>query len=206
MKAAKLKFDGDEIANKNKLATPFTGFQTAKGKSVKISDDALKAAKQKIDSDDITNTCKATTPFTGFQTAKGKSIKISDSALKAAKQRFDSDEVANNNKLATQFTGFQTAKGKSVKISDDALKAAKQRLDSDELTNNSNRQSTTQFTQSDEITSVDTLEKSKPTCKTNEEYCLKKPTLPWINQEEVQSGKSVIKSVITFLLFLFCEG
>ena len=108
--------------------------------------------------------------------------------------------------MATQFTGFQTAKGKSVKISDDALKAAKQRLDSDELTNNSNRQSTTPFTQSDEITSGDTLEKSKSTCETNEEYCLKKSNLPLINQEEVQSRKSVIKSGITFLLFLCCEG
>ena len=96
--------ESDKIDNNSKLTTPFTGFQTAKGKSVKISDSVLKAAKQKFDTDEIDNNSKSATPFTGFQTAKGKSVKISDSALKAAKLKFDGDEIANNNKLATLFT------------------------------------------------------------------------------------------------------
>ena len=84
-KAVKQKFDSDEIANKSKLTTP-TGFQTAKGDTVKISDEVLKTAKKKFESDGITNDIKLTTSFTGFQTAKGKLVKISEEALKAAKQ------------------------------------------------------------------------------------------------------------------------
>ena len=128
----------------NKLATPLTGFQTAKGKAVNISNEALKAAKKNFESDDIASNSKLTTPFTGFQTAKGKDVTISDEALKAAKKNFESDDIASNSKLTTPFTGFQTAKGKAVTISDEALKAAKKNFESDDIASNSKL--TTPFT------------------------------------------------------------
>ena len=107
--------------------------------------------------------------------------------MKAAKQRFDSDEIADNSKSTTPFTGFQTAKGGTVKISNEALKAAKQRFDSDEIANNNNKEATTPFTGFQRTKAVeisnDVLQNSKP----NEEYCLIKPMVPWVNHLESMS-------------------
>eukprot|EP00111_Clytia_hemisphaerica_P018528 TCONS_00054813-protein len=138
------------VAKDENRPAPFTGFQTAKGKSAIISESALEEVKRKFEDVEKTEHPKINintnikTPFVGFQTAEGKHVHISESALKAAKHKFESEDLNNN--ISTPFTGFKTAKGSVVKISESALKAAKQKFDSDEDNNKNNIPAKTPFT------------------------------------------------------------
>ncbi|XP_071846673.1 uncharacterized protein [Apostichopus japonicus] len=141
-----------------------SGFQTASGTKVKISQNALKKAKELM-SDDSLNVNENDKMFettaerklakldsnfkSGFQTASGTKVKISQNALKKAKELMSDDSltVSGNNKmfetsgerkletLDGNFTsGFQTASGTIVKISQNALKKAKELMSDDSLT------------------------------------------------------------------------
>ena len=146
LKTVEEKIELDDMAtHNNKVTTPFTGFQTAKGNSVQISEKALKAAREKFESDDTANNnSEVTTPFAGFQTAKGNSVQISEKALKAAREKIKLDDTANNiSKVTTPFTVFQTDKGNSVQISGKALKAAREKFESDDTANPNSKVTTT---------------------------------------------------------------
>jgi hypothetical protein len=105
--------------------TTFTGFMTAGGNKVDISEKARKEAKQKMNIDVINDLYK--TGFTGFMTAGGKNVDISEKALKEAQQKLNIDyEINEPNK--TSSMGFITAGGKNVNISEKAMKEAKNKM------------------------------------------------------------------------------
>ncbi|XP_023930390.1 uncharacterized protein LOC106166803, partial [Lingula anatina] len=128
----------------------FVGFQTASGKKVEVSDQALKQAKKlwehnEFDTESSENiTTKAlkkpgelSRSFQGFQTASGHKVCISESALKKAKELWMHFETQENsasvgsevdsveNKSQT-FHGFHTASGNRVEISESSLIKARE--------------------------------------------------------------------------------
>ncbi|XP_013410019.1 breast cancer type 2 susceptibility protein homolog [Lingula anatina] len=128
----------------------FVGFQTASGKKVEVSDQALKQAKKLWEHDEFDTesseniTTKAlkkpgelSRSFQGFQTASGHKVCISESALKKAKELWMHFETQENsasvgsevdsveNKSQT-LHGFHTASGNRVEISESSLKKARE--------------------------------------------------------------------------------
>ena len=88
----------------------FPGLQTASGKEVHISQQALAAVRQTQGSH--------AGSFPGLQTASGKEVHISQQALAAVRQTQGSHTGS--------FPGLQTASGKKVHISQQALAAVRQ--------------------------------------------------------------------------------
>ena len=128
-------FEGESGAHTIK----FAGFQTAAGKSLKPSEDALRKGgqiMQKIDSS-LEQSERKTGPnttgltaFSGFQTAAGKNVNLSKESLeKGAVIMQQIDKSLENNKgtnvshsrSTTGFSGFQTASGQSVNLSKESL-------------------------------------------------------------------------------------
>ncbi|XP_039286898.1 breast cancer type 2 susceptibility protein homolog [Nilaparvata lugens] len=131
----------------------FSGFSTARGKSIRVSEEALIKARTLLSEKENFDTNLTELPtderksilpseethsktntllhekesdeiaYCGFSTAKGKSIPVSDEALAKAKQLLH-EETSDEN----TFCGFSTAKGKSIPVSDKALSKAKQLL------------------------------------------------------------------------------
>ncbi|ELT89334.1 hypothetical protein CAPTEDRAFT_207208 [Capitella teleta] len=97
----------------------FGGFQTASGKNVTVSEEALVKARQSMD--DLPH---EVTGFGGFQTASGKDVTVSDEALVKARQSMD--DLLHEEK---GFGGFQTASGNSVTVSEEAPVIPKQRTE-----------------------------------------------------------------------------
>ena len=104
----------------------FSGFKTAGGSTIKISEEALNAAKKKISGLDAN---VEQVPFSGFKTAGGTSIKISDEALETAKKKFAGDMMSFADKDCKMTpTGFKTAGGTNIQISEEAINIARKKL------------------------------------------------------------------------------
>nr|XP_033322481.1 breast cancer type 2 susceptibility protein-like isoform X2 [Megalopta genalis] len=165
--------------DKHHISTAFKvskmqGFQTASGKNMNITEDALLKAKA-LFSDETFENCnndsllmeslqkkKDSTVYPmpklqGFQTASGKDMNITEEALLKAKALFSDEtfENCNNDSLLMEslqkkkdstvypmpkLQGFQTASGKDMNITEDALLKAKA-LFSDETFENCNNDS-----------------------------------------------------------------
>ncbi|ODN04083.1 Breast cancer type 2 susceptibility protein [Orchesella cincta] len=119
---AKPKVPPDNFENVKKASNVVTGFSTASGKKLFVSDKAVEAAKAKLTDDDPD--LAKTDP--GFSTAVRK-IAVED-ALKAAKAKLTDDDL----NLAKTVSGFSTASGIKIAVSEDALEAAKAKLTEDD--------------------------------------------------------------------------
>lgn len=126
------------------VALPSMGFQTASGKKVDISAEALANAQRLFNEPDysanIQEVMPTTYPIVGFQTASSKKVDISDTAIAHAQKLFEDDiscplshseippsetstkdtTIAANvipSLSIPPFVGFQTAAGQKVNIS-----------------------------------------------------------------------------------------
>ena len=114
-------------------STMFTGFQTAGGSVVNISDESIQKAKKFLsEGDDVvasSNVQSGKPSAFGFQTASGNKVDISKDALRKAQQFLNQDDMSHNesgNPSGTEsFTGFTTAAGGKVEVSEQSLKLAK---------------------------------------------------------------------------------
>lgn len=107
----------------------FSGFQTAKGEKIKVSETSLLKAEELFSE-------KKDEEFMGFQTASGKKFKVSDKSIEKAKLLFDDLSegelndvdpflVDRKENIAPISLGFGTASGKKIAISEEHLKKAK---------------------------------------------------------------------------------
>ena len=134
------------VQSPNKASTICTGFTTARGNKVSVSDKALKESRKIFDDTEINSIMSenaelcvqspnnASTICTGFTTAKGNKVSVSDKALKESRKIFDDTDnhsmISENVKsLGTICTGFTTAKGNKVSVSDKALKESRKIFD-----------------------------------------------------------------------------
>ena len=113
------------------------GFQTASGKALTISSEALKKAQslmhavgeQTIPSPGSV----ARVQVVGFQTASGKNLSVSSEALKKAQSLMDAlpeQTIPSPGSIpGVQVVGFQTASGKNLSVSSEALKKAQSLMD-----------------------------------------------------------------------------
>eukprot|EP00116_Pleurobrachia_bachei_P001761 sb/3462023/ len=97
-----------------------SGFSTASGKNVAVSETAL----NRIRSSQIPE--KPETSFGGFATASGKNVSVSDESLNHIRSsQLPSDNSIQLGKIGTlkpQTTGFSTASGKNVGVSESSLR------------------------------------------------------------------------------------
>ena len=118
--------------NQKDGAAGFSGFHTASGKKVDISEEALKRARTTMDQIDQDLQCvtrrgnqkDAGASFTGFQTASGKKVDISEEALKKARttmDQIDQDLCVSHENGDASLSGFHTAKGKKGEVSAEAV-------------------------------------------------------------------------------------
>ncbi|KAK7502556.1 hypothetical protein BaRGS_00006131, partial [Batillaria attramentaria] len=135
----------------SEISSRFCGFQTAAGKQVRVTDNALKHARTWFDTSsgpDCIENCgvavNTNTPESasfGFQTAGGGKVSVSRNALEHAKRLFHDDtespfrqecSVGQNGDLGNASApkpssfGFRTAGGGDVGVSNKALEHAKQ--------------------------------------------------------------------------------
>ena len=117
----------DDKLSKEENCTSFSGFRTASGKSVTLSNEALQKAvsiMKQIDKSPTKGNCapysKSTGGFSGFQTTSGISVKMSRGAMEKGamimqeiEKSFDESMVNGTSCQSgkTRFTGFQTAIG-----------------------------------------------------------------------------------------------
>ena len=102
-------------------------FQTASGKTVKISEDALNVAKKTLNELETNTEIPKISINSLFQTASGKSVSVSENALKEIKGKWTNADV-DFNIPTSQYprnSMFQTASGKSVSVSEKALRVAR---------------------------------------------------------------------------------
>ena len=134
------------VQSPNNASTICTGFTTARGNKVSVSDKAFKDSRKIFDDTEINSKAtenvklsgkspnKASTICTGFTTARGNKVLVSDKALKESRNIFDDTDnhsmISENVKsLGTICTGFTTAKGNKVSVSDKALKESRKIFD-----------------------------------------------------------------------------
>ncbi|KAF5278315.1 hypothetical protein FQR65_LT03584 [Abscondita terminalis] len=150
---------GDDLDNNSRLeeyhgsissksaCQKISGFSTASGKTIDISDKVWKNTKDFFSSElcDKSNTQLATT---GFACASGKNIDISEKAWTKTKNLFSDDLVCNSgpeefqslistNSALQKNSGFSTASGKTIDISEKVWNNTKDFFSS-ELCNKSN--------------------------------------------------------------------
>ena len=117
----------DDKLSKEENCTSFSGFRTASGKSVTLSNEALQKAvsiMKQIDKSPTKGNCapysKSTGGFSGFQTTSGISVKMSSGAMEKGAMIMQEIEKSFNESMVngtscqsgkTSFTGFQTAIG-----------------------------------------------------------------------------------------------
>lgn len=143
---------GGELGG-SKTTGGFQGFQSGRGKAVKISEASLEAARSMFeethteDGNENNNNevisfgnGEKKGGFVGFQTGRGKTVKASEKSLRAARSMFEDDSdpqtsmipFGNEEEKKGGFKGFQTGRGKSVAVSEKSLKAAKSMFDDDD--------------------------------------------------------------------------
>ncbi|XP_075228462.1 uncharacterized protein LOC142328580 [Lycorma delicatula] len=134
--------------NKIKDIGNFSGFSTASGKSVSVSEESLLKVKKLFaednDNSGFTDELKESTlhsgkgvnNFNGFSTAGGKSINVSKKSLTNARKLFEDiakdktsselkEQVHYRDEILNNFVGFSTTSGKSISLSKDALSEAR---------------------------------------------------------------------------------
>ncbi len=139
--------DTDELHTNNSEevnAPPlFVGFQTAGGKSVKLSSAAMERAKKlvediaekhvlsdiMIEEKQLTAAEETGSQFVGFKTAGGKSVQYSSAAMARARtllrdETDEDDTFVDSNKGFSQPVGFKTARGTAISISEKGVNRA----------------------------------------------------------------------------------
>ena len=140
----------------NAPSSRFTGFSTARGDKVSVSEKALKESRKVFNDDecfvkDSTNTTlrepstvASGSRFTGFATAKGDKVSVSEKALKESRKVFNDNNCFVNDTTnaalheaspdapGSCFTGFATARGDQVSVSEKALKESRKVFNDDE--------------------------------------------------------------------------
>ncbi|CAH3115249.1 unnamed protein product, partial [Porites lobata] len=127
----------DDELSKEENGTSISGFQTASGKRVTLSNEALQKAvsiMKQIEKSPTKGNCapysKRTGGFSGFQTASGISVKMSREAMEKGAmimqeiaKSFDESKFHTTSCQSgkTSFAGFQTASGQKVTFSKEAL-------------------------------------------------------------------------------------
>ena len=127
----------DDELSKEENGTSISGFQTASGKRVTLSNEALQKAvsiMKQIEKSPTKGNCapysKRTGGFSGFQTASGISVKMSREAMEKGAmimqeiaKSFDESKFHTTSCQSgkTSFAGFQTASGQRVTFSKEAL-------------------------------------------------------------------------------------
>ena len=127
----------DDEFSKEENGTSISGFQTASGKRVTLSNEALQKAvsiMKQIEKSPTKGNCapysKRTGGFSGFQTASGISVKMSREAMEKGAmimqeiaKSFDESKFHTTSCQSgkTSFAGFQTASGQRVTFSKEAL-------------------------------------------------------------------------------------
>ena len=130
-----------ETASTPKVQT--VGFQTASGKPLGVSSNALKKAQSLMDDVSLPEKTSSISPGSvpkvqaiGFQTASGKPLGVSSNALKKAQSLMDdlslpekTSSISPGSVPKVQAIGFQTASGKPLGVSSNALKKAQSLMD-----------------------------------------------------------------------------
>ena len=127
----------DDELSKEENGTSISGFQTASGKRVTLSNEALQKAvsiMKQIEKSPTKGNCapysKRTGSFSGFQTSSGISVKMSREAMEKGAmimqeiaKSFDESKFHTTSCQSgkTSFAGFQTASGQRVTFSKEAL-------------------------------------------------------------------------------------
>ena len=122
----------DDKLSKEENRASFSGFQTASGKSVTLSSEALQKAvsiMKQMDKSPTKGNCapysKSTGGFSGFQTTSGISVNMSRGAMEKGatimqeiEKSFDESKVnvTSCQSGKTSFTGCQTASGQRVTL------------------------------------------------------------------------------------------
>lgn len=107
-----LNEDAPEVKGSN-------GFQTANGRSIKVSNDALVRAKKMFEETDEnkaalpSNQSNAAQFSVGFHSASGKNVAVSEDALKKARALFDNLESESVD-IPSKTAGLNTASDKSI--------------------------------------------------------------------------------------------
>ena len=132
-------------------------FQTARGGTVKISEESLSKARNLLQNDEpvvfveqsrgtiVASDCGNLPTAYVFQTARGGAVKISDESLNRARNLLLSEDesivlhepssgtvVANDSSSVPTSCVFQTARGNAVKITDESSSKARNLLQNDE--------------------------------------------------------------------------
>ncbi len=126
---------GPEIPSDSSRNSSFSGFATAGGKKVIISEEAITKAKTLFEDNlpEALPVNRDVSTCIGFSTAAGKKVSISEEAIAKAKALFDDklpealsghSEVSDASRVRS-FMGFATAGGKKVHISEEAIVKAK---------------------------------------------------------------------------------
>ncbi|XP_076484103.1 breast cancer type 2 susceptibility protein isoform X3 [Bombus vancouverensis nearcticus] len=148
------KFKAENESNTFNAQIPDVGFQTASGKCINVTNEALSKARelfnnelkesdnseQKFKAENEINTFNAQIPDVGFQTASGQRINVTSEALSKAKELFNNEFKENDNsgqkfKAENEINtfnaqipdvGFQTASGKCINVTSEALSKARE--------------------------------------------------------------------------------
>nr|XP_033197248.1 breast cancer type 2 susceptibility protein homolog isoform X2 [Bombus vancouverensis nearcticus] len=148
------KFKAENEINTFNAQIPDVGFQTASGKCINVTNEALSKARelfnnelkesdnseQKFKAENEINTFNAQIPDVGFQTASGQRINVTNEALSKAKELFNNEFKENDNsgqkfKAENEINtfnaqipdvGFQTASGKCINVTNEALSKARE--------------------------------------------------------------------------------
>ena len=104
-------------------------FQTASGKDINVSEEALKNVRSRFNDSDLELMPK-NEGNTLFQTASGKNVAVPDEALKVARKSLQEVDKELDSIKSEVGSLFQTASGKNVTVSEKALTSARNKLES----------------------------------------------------------------------------
>ena len=134
----------------------FGCFMTARGKQVKLSEEALKRGRSLMEETNEGNDSTKRNPesltaaslpfgdFCGFLTGRGKQVKLSEEALERGRSLMEADSSAEKTPepaaeaFPPSFGGFSTG-GKQVKLSEEALRRGGRLVEAEEDNNSAER-------------------------------------------------------------------
>ncbi|XP_053405054.1 uncharacterized protein LOC123565454 [Mercenaria mercenaria] len=118
--------DFNRTENRSGNSKDFSGFSTASGNKICVSEKAMKYAKEKLkDSDKSFERNREKPELVAFSTASGSKVCVSDNAYEKSD---DSDEMMYISDTRTEFTSFSTASGNAISVSESALTCATEKL------------------------------------------------------------------------------